>query len=353
MTEALHRSRFLLWAAAATAVCVVGAGTWTDWRYYNEGGHVLLSRHALGLYSAHPAVQIGPLSLLAGRAIAAVGGAHAVLVAQILLMVLLFGVLHLIERLGPSVPSARLVAGGLALCFVWPQVALHVELADGLALALLAAAALAVYRDRSLAAGLCLGLAVAAKPWALPAVPLLLGLRTGRVGAIITAAATTAVAYTPFVIAHPHTLHAGVAALAPQHDTLIHLLGYSSAPWWVRPTQAALGIALGLVAVHRGRWEAAVLAAVAVRIALDPGAMPYYDAGLVAGALVVDRRNGGRPVTTVLASVFVLLFGSDATVVEGARLALLCLIAAWIVCAPRAAATARTPAAAERPTVSV
>lgn len=73
----------------------------------------------------------------------------------------------------------------------------------------------------------------------------------------------------------------------------LRALGFTdprTAPW-DGPTQALLGIALGIVAVRRGRWPAVLLLAVAARIALDPGTNRYYVAGAIVGAVVWDLAS--------------------------------------------------------------
>jgi hypothetical protein len=326
--DALYRSRHLLWAVTLGAVAVVGAGTWTDWHYYAEGSNALLGSHPLTLYAAHPAVQIGPLSLLVARVLSAIFGTHVVVVTQVLLCAAFFPLLALVQRVDRDHPG-RMVGGGLLLAAVWPQVALHVELADVLTLACVIAAMVCVQRDSALGAGVCAGLAIAAKPWALPVAAVVLVVSRRRLAASIVVA-ITAVTYLPFLIAHPHTLHAGVAALAPQRGTLLDAIGFATAPWWVRPLQLLAGAALVLLAIRRGRWAAALLATVVVRLVLDPGAMPYYDAGLVAGALLADRGQA-RPVATSLAAVFALCSGLPPTATVVLRLLLLGLAAGWLL----------------------
>jgi hypothetical protein len=78
----------------------------------------------------------------------------------------------------------------------------------------------------------------------------------------------------------------------------LRALGVNSpgTPSWDRTAQILLGFALSAVAVWRGRWPAVVLICTAVRVALDPNTYPYYDAGLVVGALVWDLIGARRAV---------------------------------------------------------
>ena len=66
----------------------------------------------------------------------------------------------------------------------------------------------AVSADRPVLAGIALSAAVAAKPWAIGFVPLLLAMPRGRLRAGATAAAGTALAWAPFVLANQRTLGA-------------------------------------------------------------------------------------------------------------------------------------------------
>jgi hypothetical protein len=79
----------------------------------------------------------------------------------------------------------------------------------------------------------------------------------------------------------------------------------ATTPGWVRPAQLVGGFALAALAVTRGRWLAAVLAAVAWRLLLEPGAHRYYTAGFVLGALLVELRHRPSrvPVATLVGAV--------------------------------------------------
>jgi hypothetical protein len=76
----------------------------------------------------------------------------------------------------------------------------------------------------------------------------------------------------------------------------LHLLGYDSgaAPSWVRPAQILLGLALAVAVARKGRWWAVPAVGLAVRVALDAGAMGYYLAGPALAALLVDGWSPRR-----------------------------------------------------------
>jgi hypothetical protein len=211
---------------------------------------------------------------------------------------------------------------------------MHVQFGDCLTLLLVASSILAVRDDRSYAAGTCLGLAIAAKPWALPMAPLLLGLTKGRrIGALLAITIVGAV-YLPFVLADPNTADANTAPLAPMPATLLALLDYSTSPSWVRPAQLTIGVLLAMLVVRRGHWQAAVLAAVVVRMILDPNDMPYYQAGLVAAALAWDGDTKQFPLATLLAFAYLLASGQQATTKAIIHLSILGSMLVWMLTRP-------------------
>jgi hypothetical protein len=328
-------ARYVLWATTLAAIAILGAGTWTDWHYYRAGSSLLFSSNGLHLYAHAPDVQIGPLSLVIARALTALAGAHAAVVAQVVFTAGMLGVAWLVGRVANGNRPTLMLLDGLVLAALWPQMSMHVQYADCLVIAGLAGVVLAVGAGRGLVAGLLFGLSAAAKPWSLPAVPVLLGLPARERRRGLVAAATIVVAcYLPFVISDRSTFDAGRATLPVARDTFLGLLHIAPAPGWVRPVQAITGLLLALVVVRRGRWQAAILAAVVARLALDPGDLPYYAALLVAAAWIWDVAGDQAPVASALAFGYVLIGGGDPTAVEVARLAVLCAMAGWLVLAP-------------------
>ena len=114
-----------------------------------------------------------------------------------------------------------------------------------------------------------------------------------------------------FVLADPATLAAARFGIPNAPSSSLRVLGVNATttPAWDRPVQFALGLALGAVAVLRGRWAAVVMVAAAARIALDPGVYSYYTAAILLGAVVWDvqaRRGRIFPLWSWL--VFAALF---------------------------------------------
>jgi len=130
------RGRYVLFAALAAAL---SWAFWSyggiDWWYLDAGGRLLFGTHAteltrgaaaptvfsgggLRLYAFHPAIQIGPLSLVIARALNAVFGSGSAVVARALVAAGVLPVLRLIEctarRLrGPApLPALTTLLGG-------------------------------------------------------------------------------------------------------------------------------------------------------------------------------------------------------------------------------------------------
>jgi hypothetical protein len=149
----------------------------------------------------------------------------------------------------------------------------------------------AVARRHPIWAGLALAGAVDAKPWAVAFAAVLLALpRRQWPAALATFTGGVAVAWLPFLLTDPRTLAVTHFTIPNNQSSALRALGVMTArtPWWDRSVQLALGLAGGCLAVWRGRWQAAVLVAVAARILLDPGVYAYYTAGALLGTILVD-----------------------------------------------------------------
>ncbi|HEY4455149.1 MAG TPA: hypothetical protein VGN81_12610, partial [Pseudonocardiaceae bacterium] len=177
---------------------------------------------------------------------------------------------------------------------------------DVLALVLLAAAALATAHRRPVLTGVLLGLATDAKPWALACAALVLALpRRTWWRAATVAVAIIGVAWLPFVLADPNTLHAAASFSIPNVPaSALRALGVNTpgTPSWDRLAQLGVGCALGVIAVARGRWQGVVALGIGARIALDPSVYTYYTAGLALGLLCWDLIGYRKPlpVTSLL-----------------------------------------------------
>src|SRR6202011_1066555 len=118
--------------------------------------------------------------------------------------------------IAPLVPDRqrrlRVFLAALVLMPAWTVLSVRFgHLDDVLALVLAVGALRAVAANRGGLAGLAMGAAIAAKPWALGFLPLLLVLDKQRLAAAGSALAGVIAAWAPFMIANPAT----VAALRP------------------------------------------------------------------------------------------------------------------------------------------
>jgi hypothetical protein len=152
---------------------------------------------------------------------------------------------------------------------------------------------------------------VGSKPWAVFFLPMLWALPRNRVRSVGLAVGVSAAAWLPFVLADRHTLDAGAFTIYNWPDSTLQVLGVHSqmTPEWVRPAQLVACLAVGVVAVWRGRWYAVPLAAIATRMLLDGGTWSYYAAGLLLGALLVDAIASTRTVPWTTICVFAAIRG--------------------------------------------
>jgi hypothetical protein len=279
-----------LWAAAQLGHMLV------SWHFVATGAALLTSddaRAGLHLYATHPELQIGPLTFLAAAPLSGLpawlSGSVAAVVIAATGPAILLSLSHLPHL---TVTDRQRGLAAAVLMPVWAELAVHyTHLDDALALVLLIAAIHAIARCRPIPAALLLAASADAKPWALAFVPLLLVLPHDRLNrAVVAWLAAVAAAWLPFVVADPLTLHTGGFTIPNVASSSLRALGFISAttPAWDRPVQLLLGIALGAVAVRRGRWLAVPAVVLTVRILLDPGAYPYYTAGLVLATVLLD-----------------------------------------------------------------
>ncbi len=314
-TSVVTRWRYVLLAAAAVALLLSRRGTSGDWDFFQSGSTLLRGPHPLHLYASHPELQIGPLALVAAIPFTLLAWGTALVKAVIFAggLVCIRSAELTGRALRGSVPPLRVLVGGLLFLPVWAFVATSGHLDDAMAVCGVAVAMVCIVRDRSLAAGVLLGLAIGAKPWAVLAVPVLMGLGADRrVRALGPVVAIPALAWLPFVVSAPSTARALASfhiALMP-YSALHLLLGLpvgTSYPGWVRPLQFAVALVLALAVARRGAWWAVPAIAFGVRLVLDPGSITYYGAGLGAGALFVDFVAAGMPLLSLGALVGIAL----------------------------------------------
>jgi len=279
-----------LWAAAHAGHALV------SWHFFADGAALLRSAEpgaGLHLYATHPQLQIGPLTFLAATPLGGLpawlsGSVAAVAIAATGPAVLL----SLSHLPGLTVTNRQRGLAGAVLMPVWAELAVHyAHLDDALALVLLMLALHTAARSRSIPTAVLLAASAGAKPWAVAFVPLLLVLPRDRWHrAIAVWLGAVVAAWLPFVVADTRTLHASGFAIPNVASSSLRALGVTSVstPSWDRPVQLLVGVLLGVVAVRRGRWLVVPAVVLAVRMLLDPGAYPYYTAGLVLATVLLD-----------------------------------------------------------------
>lgn len=292
------------WSAPATVwVLLLGwLAFWTwqrwspggvSWHYFPSGARYLLHTDGLHLYAHHPELQIGPLTFLVVAPLTALSAKAGLVVAKLVMAAVLPVIIVLLVPLVPG-PRRRLrvLLAGLVLTPSWTVLAVrwcHPD--DVLALLLTACAVRAVAGRRAVWAGLALGGAIAAKPWAIGFVPILLPLAMPGVLLGLAAVAVAAgLLWGPFLLADPNTLQALRPPVGVNDSSGLRALGYRGTvvPPWDRTAQLVAAPLAGLAAVLLRRWPGALLSAIAVRLALDPQDIDYYVAGAVLAAVVFD-----------------------------------------------------------------
>ncbi|MEY9872000.1 hypothetical protein ABH931_001474 [Streptacidiphilus sp. MAP12-33] len=309
-----YRWALALWALVWMVVEMPGGAY--SWHYFSHGSALLFGGAGanppggLHLYANYPGLQIGPFAFVCAQLLRSIGPDNGVVAGQLAMTAAGLLVLHTLERCvvtarpdllrRPAALRRTLVLGGGVFLVVWESLAVHYgHLDDALALLCAVLAVRALLADAPAAAGLCLGLAVDAKPWALAFLPLVLAApRIRRRHVAVYAAVTVLLAWLPFVLADPGTLSATQYAIVNEPSSALRALGVGTAgtPSWDRLAQLVVGCGLGLWAVVRGRWEAVLLLGVGARIALDPGVYAYYTAGLLVGALCWELLGLRHPV---------------------------------------------------------
>src|SRR6202022_3976659 len=262
-----------------------------SWHFFVSGSHMLFNGAGLNLYAEHPELQIGPLAFLVAAPLTYLGDA-----AQPVALILMTAAGPLsLAWLAPLVPDPhrrlRVFLGALVLMPAWTVLSVRFgHLDDVVALVLAVGALRAIVANRAALAGLALGAAVAAKPWALGFIPLLLVLDKQRLAAAGSALAGVIAAWAPFMVANPATLAALRPPVGVAPSSGLHALGYRGdlIPAWDRVGQFVLGPLAALAPVLRGRWPGVFLAAIAVRLALDPKDNPYYIGGAALAAVIFD-----------------------------------------------------------------
>lgn len=301
-----------------------------SWHYLRTGGKLIYEGASgrgdggLNLYAHHPELQMGPVSFLAAGLFNPFPEAIGQMLAAAVMSLLGLVILVLAGRsaawhfLGTGTNHQRLrqrvLAAGLAFIPMWIEVAVRFgHLDDVLALFFTALAVRSVTLGHAAATGVFLALAMDSKPTALAFLPLLLALprdRWPRAG--LWCAGLVALAWLPFFVGAPHSFAAAEFTIPNQPASALRWLGVGDpqTPPWDRPAQAALGLALGCLAVWRGRWSAVVLLGANARIALDPSVYTYYTASVLLGTLLWDVIGQRRLVPWWSWIALITLYGS-------------------------------------------
>lgn len=270
----------------------------TAWRWFDSAVHLLIGQgegpQGLHLYAGHPEFQFGPLSILFAVPLVLAGTLITMIVLSALGVWCAVALSRLVVRLRPLADDRSTwistTAGGVLLILVWGDVAVRTaHLDDGLALSASVAGLALASRGRLGLAAVAFGLAGAAKPWAVAFIPILLALDDERRWRLVALAfGIVAVSWAPFLLAEPETFRAGSYSILNEPSSALRALGVTDpvTPGWVRPAQLIGGVAVAAWLALRGRWAGVVMAAVAVRLLIDPAANRYYTVGLVLGLLI-------------------------------------------------------------------
>ena len=333
-----------------------------SWHFFADAASLLVGQHPPGmalpgglhLYANYPQFQFGPLALLVTVALRPFADGGWLIITWLMTLCGI-GVLYLLEvivrTVRPTVDEnyhratiITVLVGGGSFVVSWELLAVHFgHLDDVLALTLITLAALFVVFRAPIAAGVCIGLAADAKPWALVCAALLLMFH-GRAKwrAIAVALGVIAVAWLPFVLADPHTLSAAKFGIENVPASALRALGVHTptTPSWDRIAQLAIGCALGMIAIVRRRWEAVIALGIGARLVLDPSVYTYYTAGFALGVLLWDLTGYRRPmpILSLLCFVGITLaaFGTkDARLLGEARLWTVLIASGVMLAVPR------------------
>jgi hypothetical protein len=287
-----------------------------SWHYFVQGSTLLFHgaqpgqpSGGLDLYAHYPQLQIGPFTFAVAEGLRHLGGSNGLRAAEAFMTALGLVVLYCVERIAeamrPELTHTKrldrtMLFGGGAFMIGWTDLSVGIShLDDALALTFVTLAVWGLTANIPTLAGLCLGLSVDSKPWALVFLALILTVpRFMRGHVAVWTAATVIVAWLPFVIADVHTLTAASSFTIPNEpSSSLRALGVADAgtPKWDRMAQIGLGCLLGGIAVWRRRWPAIILLGVGARIVLDPGVYAYYTSGVLLGALMWDTLGLRRP----------------------------------------------------------
>lgn len=325
----------------ATGVVSGGRG---DWDAFVDAGRAIVGSAGLHVYVLHHDVQTGPLSLLLAWLLGHTPRNGFVLAAVVtaalgLVCVRLY---ELTARVvGHRTDSDLLVlAGGCLAVFTWAKLGGYGHLDDAITLTGAVVALHQLRAERPIRAGLAIGIGIAAKPWGIIFLPLVLATRPRDWRAPLIAGAIAATAWLPFLIGAPESLKAMRPTVNVAPDSVLALFGMTNAsmPDWMRVAQLIACLSVAAALAFRCRPESVLAAAIAVRLATDPATWSYYTPGLVIGVLVWDVLERRRfPWATLIAVVGLAptwLVPSD-TARATMRLAVTVAVVVWAFLRPR------------------
>jgi hypothetical protein len=305
--------------AAVSLTAGVVSGGRGDWNQFVDAGRDMFGSAGLHVYVLNRDVQTGPLSLLIAWLFAHTprdGFVLATLVSAALAIVVV-RLLELTARLtrGRTHFELLVLVGGILTAFTWAKLGGYGHLDDAITLTCAVAALYEVRAGRPLSAAVAIGIGIATKPWGVIFLPLTLtanpvdprdGRRDWR--APILAGCVAAVAWLPFIVGAPDSLKALRPTVDLAEDSVLALFGLTdeSMPGWLRVAQLLACLAVASILVFKDRPEAAMAAAIAVRIATDPATWSYYTPGLVVGVLILDLIDRRRFPWATLAVVVAL-----------------------------------------------
>ena len=296
----------------------------TSWHFFDRAARLVFGHPlpraggGLGVYVAHPKFQFGPLSILSAQMLRVGSFGHGALAAEILMgamapLILWFALDASRLAHDGHPPMVLATSAAVLLPIMWGYLSVYsLHLDDALAVTLTVAAVWGVAKHSELMVGLGLGLAMAAKPWAAAFLPLVLALppgRRARAGAL--AIGTCAALWSPFVLGAAGTTSAlGHFTIKNAPDSALRAIGVHNlvTPSWDRAAQVMVGGAAAVWCARTGRWPAVLMAAAAVRLAIDPGTHRYYAAGIVAFVLAweIVTARWSLPVVSVITAVALL-----------------------------------------------
>lgn len=302
-----------------------------DWSSLSAAGRLMLGVHdhlhsapgGFHLYANYPQFQIGPLAVFLSGLLAAVPPRGGIVAVKALIAALgLVSVCAIASGARASMDDGSretklwnlsTVLGGLMVITLWNSIVSVEHLDDALVLACGACALYSVATRRPILTAVLVGVAVAAKPWGVLELPILmvgedrLSLKLGVAAGIITAA------WAPFLLLDGGTIGALHYQIANSPDSSLRVLGFRgrTVPPWIRTVQLSACLLATSLAVRWGRWRSVLLVGIGLRIALDAGTFDYYSAGLILGAYAWDvlASRVRMPLLTLLA--FVVLYDTQ------------------------------------------